>query len=76
VKRAVEHRIKDGKHTHLDALLGVLTLSSAIGADGVQVMALPARSGLADKIKMLILAQQRNNSNVEGRVALEQNESV
>ena len=42
-------------------------LSAALGALNVQVIALPERSGLADKIKMLLQ---------EGGIALEQNASV
>jgi len=76
VKRAAGDQTKDGRHVHLDTPLDVWTLSSAIGADGVQVIALPARNGLADKIKMLIFARERSFLSMEGRVALEQNESV
>jgi len=58
VKDAAGDQAKDGKHVHLGAPLDILALSSAIGADGVQAIALPARSGLADKIKMLILTRE------------------
>ena len=60
------------KHVLLSAPLNVEELSSALGALHVQVIALPNRSGLADKIKMLIT----ENLEREGGLALEQNESV
>jgi hypothetical protein len=41
-------------HVCMCAPLNVDAFSAAIGAAGVQVMALPVRSGLADKIKMLL----------------------
>lgn len=47
--------------------LTTVELSAALGANNVQVIALPERSGLADKIKMLLQ---------EGGIALEQNASV
>jgi len=76
VKNEAGYQARDRRHVHLDAPLDIEALSLAIGADSVQVIALPARSGLADKIKMLIFAQQRSHFSMEGRVALEQNESV
>jgi flagellar motor component MotA len=42
------------RHVHVCAPLNVEAFSAAIGAAGVQVMALPVRNGLADKIKMLL----------------------
>ena len=39
---------------HMVAPLDVETFSSAIGATGVQVVALPSRNGLTDKIKLLL----------------------
>jgi hypothetical protein len=71
VYSAVRSRAEGGRHVHLDAPMGVSTLSSAIGADGVQAIALPGRNGLADKIKMLIFGRQRSSLSPEGRVALE-----
>jgi hypothetical protein len=47
--------------------LSVEELSAALGAVNVQVVALPERNGLSDKIKVLLK---------EGGIALEQNESV
>lgn len=76
VRNEANYQAGNGRHVHFDAPLDIEALSSAIGADGVQIIALPARNGLADKIKMLIFAQQRSHFNMEGRVALEQNESV
>jgi len=76
VKGAARDRTEGGKHVHLGIPLDIWTLSSAIGANEAQAIALPGRSGLADKIKMLIFAQQRSFFSMEGRVALEQNESV
>lgn len=54
-------------HVILRLPLTTTELSAALGAVNVQVTALPGRSGLADKIKMLLQ---------EGGIALEQNESV
>ena len=76
VHKAARSQAEDGKHVLLDAPMSVSTLSSAIGANGVQVVALPGRSGLTDKIKMLIFGQARSFYSSEGRAALEQNESV
>ena len=64
------------KHVHICMPLDVSTLSSAIGAAGVQVIALPGRNGLTDKIKMLIFGRERSFFSMEGSIALEQNESV
>jgi predicted RNA-binding protein YlxR (DUF448 family) len=69
VGKAARDRTEGGKHVHLGAPLSVADLSSALGADGVQVIALPDRNGLTDKIKMMLFS-------MEGRVALEQNEGV
>jgi predicted RNA-binding protein YlxR (DUF448 family) len=44
----------NGKDIHVYAPLEGKKLSAAIGATNVQVVALPARHGLADKIKMLL----------------------
>ena len=44
----------NGKDIHVYAPLEGKALSAAIGAANVQVVALPARHGLADKIKMLL----------------------
>ena len=76
VYSAAHGQAGEGRHVHLGVPMGVSTLSSAIGADRVQAIALPGRNGLADKIKMLIFGQQRNSPGPEGRVALEQNERV
>lgn len=54
-------------HRHIAVPLSVEEISGALGAANVQVIALPVRNGLADKIMMLLQ---------EGGVALEQNESV
>jgi hypothetical protein len=60
VNKAVEGivvgQVEDSKyrHVHVCAPLNVDVLSAAIGAAGVRVIALPARNGLADKIKMLL----------------------
>ena len=72
VRDAVRGQTEGKKHVYLDVLLDVSTLSLAIGANGVQVIALPGRSGLADKIKILLL-ENNGVSSAEGRVALEQN---
>lgn len=56
-----------GGFVHFRLPLSGAELSAALGANGVQVIALPERNGLADKIKILLQ---------EGGVALEQNESV
>ena len=76
VYSAARGQAEGGRHVHLDAPMCVLTLSSAIGANGVQVIALPGRNGLTDKIKMLIFGQRRSFFRSGGRAALEQNESV
>lgn len=76
VRGAARNQAEGGKHVHLDTAMSVLALSSAIGAERVQALALLNRSGLTDKIKMLIFGQQRGSSVMEGRIALEQNESV
>jgi hypothetical protein len=55
VKDAVRRQVDgDGKNVHVYAPLDGEILSGAIGAMNVQVVALPARNGLADKIKMLL----------------------
>jgi len=41
-------------HTHIHAPLSVDRLSLALGTGRVQVIALPGRSGLADRIKVLL----------------------
>ena len=41
-------------HTHIHAPLSVERLSLALGTGRVQVIALPGRSGLADRIKVLL----------------------
>ena len=41
-------------HTHIRAPLSVERLSLALGTGRVQVIALPGRSGLADRIKVLL----------------------
>jgi len=61
-----------GKHVCLGVPMDISALSSAIGANGVQAIALPGRSGLADKIKLLISGRER----IERGAALEQNEGV
>jgi hypothetical protein len=53
VRKQVES--SERRHVHVCAPLDVEALSAAIGAAGVQVIALPVRNGLADKIKMLLL---------------------
>jgi hypothetical protein len=42
------------RHVHKNVPLDVEAFSSALGAAGVQVIALPGRNGLADKIRMLL----------------------
>jgi predicted RNA-binding protein YlxR (DUF448 family) len=55
IKDAVRKQVDGGgDNIHVYAPLEEKILSAAIGAMNVQVVALPARSGLADKIKMLI----------------------
>jgi predicted RNA-binding protein YlxR (DUF448 family) len=56
VKDAVRRQVENAErqHVHLATPLNVAALSAAIGASGVQVVALPGRNGLADKIKMLL----------------------
>ena len=76
VKYAALDHAKGGRHVHIDAPLDVSTLSSAIGANGVQAIALPSRSGLSDKIKMVLFKKEQSFSSMEGSAALEQNESV
>ena len=73
VYSAARGQAEGGKHVHLGAPLNISDLSPAIGADGVQAIALPGSGGLTDKIKMLLCIRQRSK---EGRVALEQNEGV
>jgi len=58
VKNEAVYQTRDGRHVHFGAPLDIEELSLSIGADGVQFVALPLRNGLADKIKMLIVAQQ------------------
>lgn len=41
-------------HTHIHTALSVERLSRALGAGQVQVIALPGKSGLADRIKVLL----------------------
>ena len=41
-------------HTHIRAPLSVERLSLTLGTGRVQVIALPGRSGLADRIKVLL----------------------
>ncbi len=67
VEDILRKQVEGSEHKHFRVPLSVEQLSSALGAHGVQVIALPGRNGLADKIKMLLQ---------EGGVALEQNESV
>jgi len=76
VKNTARGLAESGRHVYLDAPMDVLALSSAIGADRVQAIALPGRGGLADKIKTLIFGHQRDFFSMEGRAALEQNEGV
>jgi hypothetical protein len=54
VKDAVRKQVDGGGNIHVYAPLEGKVLSAAIGAANVQVVALPARNGLADKIKMLL----------------------
>jgi predicted RNA-binding protein YlxR (DUF448 family) len=56
VNEAVRKRVEEtgSGHVHRSVPLSVEDFSRAIGASGVQVIALPARNGLADKIKMLL----------------------
>jgi hypothetical protein len=55
IKDAVRRQIDGGgRNINVFAPLGGESLSAAIGATNVQVVALPARHGLADKIKMLL----------------------
>jgi predicted RNA-binding protein YlxR (DUF448 family) len=43
-----------GGHVHFRVPLDAEALSASLGAGGVQAVALPARNGLADKIKLLL----------------------
>ena len=54
---------RDVPHAHVSLPMNVEALSSALGAGKVQIIALPLRGGLADKIKILL---------DEGRYAFEQ----
>lgn len=62
--------------------LSVSEISGALGANGVQVVALSARNGVADRIRTLLVGSSAveddaaNCSAEEGGVALEQNESL
>lgn len=67
VEKIAEGKVDVSGHVVLHLPLTTVELSAALGAVNVQVTALPERSGLADKIKMLLQ---------EGGIALEQNESV
>jgi hypothetical protein len=53
VREAVRRQVAGG-HVHRDVPLDVEDFSSAMGASGVQVVALPIQNGLAEKIKMLL----------------------
>ena len=57
VKDATRAQTDGGRHVHFGVPLDVSALSSAIGASGVQAIALPGRNGLTDKIKLLLCAQ-------------------
>ena len=76
VYSAARGQTEGGKHAHFVAPMNISDLSSAIGADEVQAIALPGLGGLTDKIKMLLCIWQRSFLSEEGRVALEQNEGV
>jgi hypothetical protein len=55
IQDAVRKQVDGGdEHIHVCAPVGGEVLSAAIGAMNVQVVALPAQNGLADKIKMLL----------------------
>ena len=76
VYSAARGQAEGGKHVHFGAPINISDLSSAIGANGVQAIALPSLGGLTEKIKMLLCIWQRSFFSIEGRVALEQNEGV
>jgi hypothetical protein len=68
---------RDGKTSRLDLPLSIEEISAAVGANNVQVIALPLRGGLADRIvEIARYAGARELKLPEGGVALEQNESV
>jgi predicted RNA-binding protein YlxR (DUF448 family) len=56
VRDAVRKQIESAEfqHVHKSVPLDVEAFSSALGATGVQVAALPGSNGLSDKIKMLL----------------------
>ena len=58
VRNAVRSSADGEKHVLLGMPLDVSALSSAVGANGVQAIALPGRNGLADKIKMLLFGRE------------------
>jgi predicted RNA-binding protein YlxR (DUF448 family) len=68
---------KDGKTLRLELPLSIEEISAAVGANNVQVIALPLRGGLADRIVEITRRAGACDLKLpEGGVALEQNESV
>lgn len=67
VSELLGKKVGHSEHELYPMPLGVEELSGALGVCKVQAIALPLKSGLAEKIKMLLQ---------EGGVALEQNESL
>ena len=53
VRKFVEGLVSNG-HQHMELPLSGKVLSAALGAGGVQVAAMAARSGVADKIRVLL----------------------
>jgi hypothetical protein len=84
VKDFVRGQAEKGGAERLDIPLSIGEVSAALGANNVQVIALPVRSGLADRIRALIFENCERPESEEGRrislpeggVALGQNESV
>lgn len=60
----------DERHCHIRLPLDVEALSGALGTGGVQIVALPARNGLADKLKALL--DNMTSDFKKGGCALEQ----
>ena len=54
VQKFAEGLASEEKHQYMELPLDSEELSAALGADGVQVVALTARSGAADKLKILL----------------------
>jgi predicted RNA-binding protein YlxR (DUF448 family) len=82
VRDFVRRQAEEAGSFWIAAPLNSEEISAALGANNVQVIALPVRSGLADRIRALLFEncerpqEGRRASLPEGGVALEQNESV